>query len=361
MQQFPGEQRAFCVRSYYETNSYVTVRRRFRVRYGLHDIQQAPSANLIKHWVQKFERSGSTVNSKPVGRRRTVRTPVNIDRVHASVRQHPRRSIRKRAAAMNLHRSSVQRILQNDLRFHAYKIQIVQALKATDYPLRLAFAREMLLQFENFDDMFFSDEAHFHLDGYVNRQNMRYWAETNPREKHQEHLHSPKVTVWAAISATGIIGPYFFEDNHGRALTVNSERYTAMIRNFFGPALQEWDGYGPTTWFQQDGATSHTSRVALEALRELFLNRLISRRGDINWPPRSPDLTPPDFFLWGYLKHRVYMNPPTTLRQLKARIREEIAAIGQDMCQRVFTQLRSRLEECQRRDGRHLDDVIFHI
>ncbi|CAJ0956957.1 unnamed protein product [Ranitomeya imitator] len=62
-----------------------------------------------------------------------------------------------------------------------------------------------------------------HLSGCVNKQNMRYWSETNPREVHERPLHSDRVTVWCAISRVGIIGPYFFQDN-GRTKTVNSER-----------------------------------------------------------------------------------------------------------------------------------------
>ena len=46
-------------------------------------------------------------------------------------------------------------------------------------------------------------------------------------------------------------------------------------------------------WFQQDGATAHTARVSMAAVGEVFGDRVISCG---LWPPRSPDLTPPDFF-----------------------------------------------------------------
>lgn len=91
----------------------------------------------------------------------------------------------------------------------------------------------MFERFRSFNNILFSDEAHFHLNGHVNKQNCRYWAAENPRAKHQKPLHSPKVTVWAAISAHGIIGPYFFENQQGQSVTVNSDRYIAMLRNFF--------------------------------------------------------------------------------------------------------------------------------
>ncbi|XP_050314555.1 phosphate carrier protein, mitochondrial-like isoform X1 [Anthonomus grandis grandis] len=101
----------------------------------------------------------------------------------------------------------------------------------------------------------------------------------------------------------GIIGPYFFEEeNH--AVTVNSERYIAMIHNFFAPAFAGLNVQD--AWFQQDGAIAHTSRASMQVLREMFPGRLLSLRGDISWPARSPDLTPCDFFLWGYLKAEVF-------------------------------------------------------
>lgn len=106
-------------------------------------------------------------------------------------------------------------------------------------------------------------------------------------------LHSPKVTVWCAISSAGIIGPWFFEEN-GNTVTVNSDRYVNMLEQFLFPRLDELD-LGDF-WFQQDGATAHTSRASMAVLREHFPERLISIRGDLEWPARSPDLSPCDFF-----------------------------------------------------------------
>jgi hypothetical protein len=57
-----------------------------------------------------------------------------------------------------------------------------------------------------------------------------------------------------------------------------------------------------------------------ELLREKFPVRIISRNGDQNWPPRSCDLTPCDFFLWGFVKFCVYANKPQTIPELKVEI-----------------------------------------
>ena len=60
-----------------------------------------------------------------------------------------------------------------------------------------------------------SDEAHFQLSGFVNKQNCRFWGSANPRIIYQRPLHPAKVMVWCAVTAKHIIGPYFFEDHDG--------------------------------------------------------------------------------------------------------------------------------------------------
>lgn len=86
---------------------------------------------------------------------------------------------------------------------------------------------------------------------------------------------------------------------------------------------------------------------------------LLSQLRDINWPPRSPDLTPMDFFLWGYLKSKVYTNKPTSLAHLKENIRHEMATITESTCRAVIGNFTVRLNECREREGLHLDGIIF--
>ena len=66
---------------------------------------------------------------------------------------------------------------------------------------------------------------------------------------------------------------------------------------FVFPALKEVEL--DNVWFQQDGATAHTARISMDFLREVFPRRLISLRGDVNWPALSPDLATCDYLLWG--------------------------------------------------------------
>ncbi|GFS50259.1 transposable element Tc3 transposase [Trichonephila clavipes] len=91
----------------------------------------------------------------------------------------------------------------------------------------------------------FSDEAHFWLNGYVNKQNCRIWSEANPQVYVETPLHPEKLTVWCALWAGGIIGPYFFKNDEGHNVTVNGDRYRAMITNFFIPELNNHDVQEP--------------------------------------------------------------------------------------------------------------------
>ena len=74
--------------------------------------------------------------------------------------------------------------------------------------------------------------------------------------------------------------------------------YVEVLQSFVASALNSFPQLHGA-WFQQDGATSHTARQSMAAVRELFGNHVISRFGDIPWPPRSPDLSVCDFFLVG--------------------------------------------------------------
>lgn len=364
MEQWTGAERAVAVRAFYRHGDSLTAaQREFRCHYQIPPRGQVPSLHAIETWVRNFEETGSALKKKPSGGVRSVRTPENIDAVRAAILRSPRRSVRKIASSLQLGRRSVQRIL-HELQFHPYKLQIVQQLNPNDCVLRLQICEQLLAKINedaNFiQNLWMSDEAHFHLSGYVNKQNFRYWAQGNPAQLHQRPLHSTKVTVWCAVSCHGVIGPYFFEDERGTAVTVTSERYVNMLETFLAPRLHTFPNLDiQHTWFQQDGATSHTARQSMAAVKRLFGDRIISRNANIAWPPRSPDLSVCDFFLWGHLKSIVYQTKPRTLAQLKTQIEEEIANIPGDTLRRAMQNLQNRLTECVRQNGQHLTDVIF--
>ena len=142
-------------------------------------------------------------------------------------------------------------------------------------------------------------------------------------------------------------GPIFFES------TVNSDRY---IKGIFVPFSEHFTVLEKQkTWFQQDGATAHTVRATMTAVRKVFGERVISR--DL-WPPCSPDLTPPDFYLRGKLKGFVYADNPRSINDLKHNIRQVIADIRCEELHQVFSNLRRRVELCLQEDGSHFQQLL---
>ncbi|GFX12802.1 DUF4817 domain-containing protein [Trichonephila clavipes] len=212
---------------------------------------------------------------------------------------------------------------------------------------------------ETTPEMSSNDEAHFWLNGYVNKQNCRIWSEANPQVYVETPLHSEKLTVWCALWAGGIIGPYFFKKDEGHNVTVNGDRYRAMITNFFIPELNNHDVQ--ELWFQQDGATCHIARGTIDLLKDTFGDRVISRFGLVNWPPRSCDLTPLDYFLWGYVKSLIYADKPQTLDHLEDNIRRVIADIRPQMLEKVIENWTSRLDYIRASRGSPMPEIIFKM
>jgi len=104
-------------------------------------------------------------------------------------------------------------------------------------------------------------------------------------------------------------------------------------------------------YFQQHGATSRTSHVSMAEIQSFLGDRVVSKG---LWPPRSP----PDYFLWRYLKGRVYQNKPRTTDALKANIAEEIQAVTADVLANTFQNMARRFQFCLDANSGHLQQVL---
>ncbi|GFW70151.1 uncharacterized protein TNCV_2216031 [Trichonephila clavipes] len=127
-----------------------------------------------------------------------------------------------------------------------------------------------------------------------------------------------------------------------------------MITNFFIPELNNHEVQ--ELWFQQDGATCHTARATIDLLKDTFGDRLISRFGPMNYPPRSLD-----YFLWGYVKSLVYADKPQTLDRLEDNIRRVIADIWPQMLEKVIENWTSRLDYIRGSRGSPMLEIIFKM
>ena len=213
--------------------------------------------------------------------RKRLRTSHVIVMVRESVEQSPKRSTRKRSQTLPKSRSTMMKVMTEDLGMFPYRIQTHQKLSEADKNRRKEMAKVLPDKIEE-DDTFLknlwtTDEAHFHLDGQVNSKNNVYWGTSPPVEVAERPLHSCKVTAWVAISSRGIIGPFFFERNRVN-VTVNSERYVEVLDKFWIELQRRFNSTLNRQWFQQDGATPHTTNVSIEWLKQHFKKRIVSRR-----------------------------------------------------------------------------------
>ena len=164
------------------------------------------------------------------------------------------------AADLCINRESVRRILKKDLGLKSYKLQTSQQLSLR----RLEFCSRMKRMVEqrevDIGPIIFSGKSHIYFRSFMNKQNFKKLSRTKAEEVYEKPLHSPKVTVWCGVSSNRIYGPYFFEDPEGNARMVTTDTYIEMLNMMFVNDIC------PDQWFQQDGATAHTSLRAREWL-----------------------------------------------------------------------------------------------
>lgn len=311
-----------------------------------------PNYKTIDSLIKRFNETGSVADLPRSGRPVTAVTTEATKRVSDLYEDRPSTSSRRASNELGVSRTSVRRIIKS-LNLRVYVPRLVQSLHEDDFDRRLEFCEEMLRNFENnpdlIDKIVWSDEAKFRLDGQVNRHNCVYYATENPHLIHTKEVASPGITVWAGIHSSGIVGPFFFHE------TVTGAGYLDMLKSQFFPVFK---ALGENYVLQQDGAPPHFARDVRQWLDENLDGGWIGRRGSFcDWPPRSPDLTVCDFFLWGYLKDRIYASRCNNLMELEQRIRDEFVSLNLEFCERACRSVPQRLHDCIQAEGHQFEHL----
>lgn len=334
-----------------KTRTYQEVCDLFNDRYPNKPIKKS----TVHRTCRRYQETGSIKSLSKTGRPKTATNDEVQLHVLLQIEENPKVSTNQLATNAEICQKSVRTILKEN-QLKPYKIHYTQELLEDDPDRRNEFA-EIMMENINRDPYFahkivFSDEATFCLNGQVNRHNCRIWSRDNPHWMEELHTQYPqKVNVWAGILGNNIIGPFFIEG----ALT--GQKYLELLRESIVPAIEHNRNVGEI-WYQHDGAPPHYSREAMQFLNNQFPGRLIGRRGALEWPPRSPDMTPLDFFLWGHLKNRVYKNRPENLEELCERIRTEIALITPNMLSNTLREFYDRLGYCLANNGAQFEHLI---
>jgi hypothetical protein len=356
MQQLDNKTRAALVRNYYQNGNSASVGlRKFKTENGL--IKDPCSVSTITRLVDKFESFGCICDLPRSGRPSfSVET---VTMVESELKQQQSSSslhiasVRSVAENVELHPSSVHKILRAHLHLKPYHIKHLQSLNESDFHDRLDFAHWFLEKSANagvfLENIMWTDEAHFYLNGQLTTRNCVIWEKENPHRFTTTPLHSPKVTVWCGFTAKHMLPPFFFTS------TVDGAGYLQMLETHMKPNL-------PRTFnnitFQQDGAPPHIANPVRMFLTQTFGDRVISRLFPQKWPPRSPDLNPADYWLWGYLKHKVYGRQPKNLQDLKLFIEEELRAIKKSMMRSAVFNILDRLNMVLQLNGGHIEHMF---
>lgn len=267
-------------------------------------------------------------------------------------------SLREAERDLGLCKSSIHKILLKN-KWHPFKYTQVQHLRDTDPERRVAFCEWMLTKIEenqNFTkNIIWTDEAKFMKNGLYNRHNSHFWSEENPhvvRESNFQDLW--KFNVFCGIKNDSVIWYHFYNEN------LNGERYVEILNNVVGPVVRNMpEREALTAFYQMDGAPPHNTRIVGETLDQMFEDRWIANNGPFLWPPRSPDLNPLDFFVWGYIKNKVYSDPVTTKDNMIDRIRRAFQSITPEMIKKATqSNLMKRIQKCLEVNGNVFEHIL---
>ena len=310
------EERVYLLSCAVAHDNCAEARRLFYDKYN----KEAPNISTVRFWKTRFVESGSVTHHRQrTGRPKSATSDENKENVLAAVAENPSTSTREIASDMDISHTSVSRILKSE-GYHDYKPNYCQLLHEEDQDHRIEFCENILARL-NGDPSFlrklkFSDECVFALSSRINTHNVHQWANENPHFRLGNPGKTVTLTVWACIGYGGLVAFDISED------TMDGNRYVGVLKEKIVPHFQR-----NNTWiYQQDGASSHFCKAARSVLDGSLNGRWIGRRGPIEWPARSPDLTACDYWLWAYLRNKVY-NPPghvfTCRNALKQKIEEE--------------------------------------
>ena len=318
------------------------------------NFQIEPTGKTIRR-IHENLRTRHQFTIKQPGRPRSVRTPENISIIKETAQNSTnegrpsstrRLALQMESDGMQISRTSIQRVLRKDSGMRPYHERPIHELKEPDKPRRVQMAHLLLQKIEEdpsfLNNIIWTDEANFCLNGAVNSHNTVFWSAHNPKiERVKSHIDKRGICMWAGIWAGGRIRPFEIE---GRLTAV---KYQNLLRDRVLPELGDLSRF----WFMQDGAPAHKARSSQSLLREVFGERVIAIGWTPEWAARSPDLTPCDFYLWGEMKNKVYRHIPTDINNLRTKIVQEFRDLDQVHIQNACLSVRQRLSDCIRLEG----------
>ena len=317
--------------------------------------RRVPSSSVFTRLQQSLRDNGCFPSFAVHSEREIVRNINTRENILQMVQRSPRLSTRRMASRIGVSRMQVWRTLHED-NLYPYHDQRVQHLEPGDQARRMDLCHWVKDHPELLSVILFTDEASFTRDGINNLRNVHTWSHGNPHATCVTHFQRRfSVNVWCGVLGNRLIGPFVFDNN----LTGNT--YEAFLRNELPGLLEDIPlMIRSQMYFQHDGAPPHYTCRVRDFLNQSFPNRWLGRGGPIPWPPRSPDLTPLDYYLWGHMKTLVY----ETKVESRAALRRRIFAAAEQIrnhpnnISSATGSLLVRAENCIATAGGHFEQVL---
>lgn len=315
-------------------------------------------AKLIERYVKR-----GTMDRKPGSGRPRRATAEVIEEVEELIcsQEEPGTHVPPRtiAAELDISRSTVHRIL-DDSDINQFKRVTTPHMDDKARERRTVRAGNLGTKFGGNPRMIeravFQDESDFPLEIPINRQNNRVYFKGQkkdvPRKNlcHEGNRQCKKVMVSAALTWHGVTKPFFVNE---KGIKVNGPNYVKHLKTQLFPAIEKV--YPRNDWiFVQDGAPAHRSNLCQNFLSERLNRRYVKKE---DWPPKSPDSNPLDYYFWSRVKSKVYegrMNKPfkneeEMIRRIKLVWNE--CASNTTEIRKAMKEFVPRLEAVQSNDG----------
>jgi transposase len=307
----------------------------------------------IKRWVKDYCVEGRLENYSPPGRSRSVRTKQHIKYIETQAKGNEKKSTRSLTKQLRHKfdigsRTTVRRILKEDLNLKPYRKLITPKLSGQQKKFRIKFANHHLKHKTNFQLWAFSDEKKFTFEQKHNAHNDIVWNDT-PIEQRctKSKFGGGSVEVWGAITSIGKPDLIFIPRTRGKKFTafdflqqVLKQGIDEINQIFISKSMRKW-------CFQQDGDTKHTSKQVQDYLHANTPSFLQSDE----WPSNSPDLNIIEN-VWDYMDQHLYPHSCTTIKGFKRRIQNIWKqTITDEYIQSLYDSVPRRLQEVKKLKG----------
>lgn len=342
-------EKAKCVLWLESTQSVTTVQRRYRAQYG----KSPPSRPCIYSWYKKFSETGCLCpNKSPVVGGRSATSSVSeetAEKVKNAFAASPDMSTRRASRELGVSPAAIHKIMRSNTnrepRLRRYRY-LVSTPEPEDQNHRIQFVTEIPYQIETWlDNVIFSGEMNFYLSGEVSRKDLCIFGSDKSQSQDlssEVDKESESVKLFCAISKNKVYGPYFLSQE-------SDFFYQRLLEESLLPQLDR-DGVPETMMLQVDIPFTQFN----DSLRHLLDTRLPEHWiGPVSdslpaWPQRSPELSPLDFFLWGFVHDYVYDSGPlASVAELRHRIARALSSVPSTLLSQAWDRLYAQVDACR--------------